>query len=43
MPETDLDAIFERHEASLRRYAPPLVDRERELHGEREWVDEAAA
>jgi hypothetical protein len=43
MPETDLDAIFERLEASLRRHAPPFVDRERELHRERGWVDEAAA
>lgn len=45
MPETaDLDAIFERLERSLRRYAPPLVVRSGSVTGKRDcqlWSEKA--
>ena len=41
MPETDLAATFGWLDMSLRRYAPPFVDRE--PYSERGSADEAAA
>ena len=45
MPETtDLDAIFDRLERSLRRYAPPLVVRSGSVKGKRDcqlWSEKA--
>ena len=36
MPETDLDAIFDRLETTLRRYAPPFVVRSGGVAGKRD-------
>jgi len=44
MPETDLDAIFDRLETSLRRYAPPFVVRSGGVAGKRAcqlWSEKA--
>ena len=44
MPETDLRAIFDRLEASLRRYAPPFVVRSGGVAGKRDcqlWSEKA--